>query len=66
MKTDDRLTRCPPKGTAGDAFLAVLCACGHYICKILTHLRANLALFIVAMPNATWLRLADQIMPEAA
>ncbi|MCC5955827.1 MAG: IS5 family transposase [Natronohydrobacter sp.] len=29
MKTDSRLTRCPLKGTEGDALIAVLCACGH-------------------------------------
>ncbi len=38
MKTDGRLTRCPLKGTAGDALFAVLCACGHNIRKILAHL----------------------------
>ena len=29
MKTDGRLTRCPLKGTLGDALFAVLCGCGH-------------------------------------
>ena len=66
MKTDGRLTRCPLKGTAGDAIFAVLCACGHNIRKILAHLRAILVLLIAAMLNATWLRPADQIIPEAA
>ena len=66
MKTDGRLTRCPLKGTAGDAIFAVLCACGHNIRKILAHLRTILAPFIAAMLNAAWLRPADQIRPEAA
>lgn len=40
MKTDGRLSRCPLKGTIGDAVFAVLNACGHNIRKILAHLRA--------------------------
>ena len=43
MKTDGRLSRCPLKGTIGDALFATLCACGHNIRKILAHLRAWLA-----------------------
>lgn len=39
MKTDGRLSRCPLKGTIGDAIFA----CGHNIRKILAHLRAWLA-----------------------
>ena len=39
MKNDGRLTRCPLKGTAGDALFAVLCGCGHNIRMILRHLR---------------------------
>ncbi|MDT8329276.1 MAG: IS5 family transposase [Roseovarius sp.] len=66
MKTDGRLTRCPLKGTAGDAIFAVLCACGHNIRKILAHLRAILALFIAVILAAIWQRPVDQIMPEAA
>lgn len=46
MKTDGRLSRCPLKGTAGDAFFAVLCGCGHNIRKILAHLRALWTLII--------------------
>ncbi len=42
MKTDGRLTRCPLKGTEGDALFAVLCGCGHNIRMILRHLRAVL------------------------
>jgi len=42
MKTDGRLTRCPLKGTTGDAIFAVLCGCGHNIRMILRHLRAFL------------------------
>jgi len=42
MKNDGRLTRCPLKGTAGDALFAVLCGCGHNIRMILRHLRALL------------------------
>ena len=52
MKTDGRLTRCPLKGTTGDALFAVLCACGHNIRKILAHLRALLALLIAAILGA--------------
>ena len=40
MKNDGRLTRCPLKGTTGDALFAVLCGCGHNIRMILRHLRA--------------------------
>ena len=46
MKTDDRLTRCPLKGTTGDALFAVLCGCGHNIRMILRHLRVFLCQFI--------------------
>jgi len=42
MKNDGRLTRCPLKGTDGDALFAVLCGCGHNIRMILRHLRASL------------------------
>ena len=42
MKNDGRLTRCPLKGTEGDARFAVLCGCGHNIRMILRHLRAAL------------------------
>ena len=42
MKNDGRLTRCPLKGTKGDALFAVLCGCGHNIRMILRHLRAIL------------------------
>jgi len=42
MKNDGRLTRCPLKGTQGDAIFAVLCGCGHNIRMILRHLRAVL------------------------
>lgn len=52
MKTDGRLSRCPLKGTPGDALFAVLCGCGHNIRKILAHLRALLALIIAAILSA--------------
>jgi transposase, IS5 family len=58
MKTDGRLSRCPLKGTIGDAVFAVLNACGHNIRKILAHLRAWLAWIIAVrwaaktMPNS--------------
>jgi IS5 family transposase len=61
MKTDGRLTRCPLKGTVGDAIFAVLNACGHNIRKILAHLRAWLAWIIAVlwaaetMPNRRYL-----------
>ncbi|WP_299592318.1 IS5 family transposase [uncultured Tateyamaria sp.] len=42
MKNDGRLTRCPLKGTEGDAIFAVLCGCGHNIRMILRHLRGTL------------------------
>jgi IS5 family transposase len=60
MKTDGRLSRCPLKGTIGDALFATLCACGHNIRKILAHLRAWLA-WIVAAFLATK---ADQDQPH--
>ena len=46
MKTDGRLTRCPLKGTEGDALFAVLCGCGHNIRMILRHLRVFLCQLI--------------------
>jgi IS5 family transposase len=46
MKNDGRLTRCPLKGTTGDALFAVLCGCGHNIRMILRHLRDFLCQFI--------------------
>ena len=49
MKTDGRLSRCPLKGTIGDAVFAVLNACGHNIRKILAHLRAWLACSIIVV-----------------
>jgi len=52
MKTEGRLSRCPLKGTVGDALFAVLNACGHNIRKILAHLRAWLAWIIAAISNA--------------
>ena len=49
MKTDGRLSRCPLKGTIGDAVFAVLNACGHNIRKILAHLRAWLDCIIAML-----------------
>jgi IS5 family transposase len=49
MKTDGRLSRCPLKGTTGDAIFAVLCGCGHNIRKILAHLRGLFALLCAAI-----------------
>jgi len=49
MKTDGRLSRCPLKGTTGDALFATLCACGHNIRKIPAHLRAWLASIVAAI-----------------
>jgi transposase, IS5 family len=52
MKTDGRRSRCPLKGTLGDATFATLCACGHNIRKILAHLRAWLAWIVAGIMNA--------------
>jgi IS5 family transposase len=49
MKTDGRLSRCPLKGTFGDAIFAVLCGSGHNIRKILAHIRALCALILAAL-----------------
>jgi len=49
MQTDGRLSRCPLKGTDGDAIFAVLCGCGHNIRKILAYLRAIWAWLIAAI-----------------
>ncbi len=46
MKNDGRLTRCPLKGSEGDALFAVLCGCGHNIRMILRHLRVLLCQLI--------------------
>lgn len=64
MKTDGRLSRCPLKGTIGDALFAVLCCCGHNIRKILAHLRALLALIIAAILAAVSTTHAAQIPAE--
>jgi len=52
MKTDGRLSRCPLKGTFGDAIFAVLRGCGHNIRKILNHIRAFCALILTALCTA--------------
>ena len=49
MKTDGHLSRCPLKGSVGDALFAVLCVFGHNIRKILAHLRAWLAWMIASL-----------------
>ena len=59
MKTDGRLSRCPLKGTTGDAIFAVLCGCGHNLRKILAHLRALLTLFIT-----TFAVIMNALIPE--
>jgi IS5 family transposase len=55
MKTDGRLSRCPLRGTNGDAVFAALCACGHNIRKILAYLRAWLASIVAAIRAAVYL-----------
>lgn len=52
MKNDGRLTRCPLKGTEGDAIFAVLCGCGHNIRMILRHLRYILRRIISLIQQA--------------
>ncbi len=69
MKTDGRLSRCPLKGTFGDAIFAVLCGCGHNIRKILAHLRALLAFLIAALAvvmTPRWPKTAGAIIREAS
>jgi transposase, IS5 family len=52
MKTDGRLSRSPLQRAIGDTVFAVLNACGHNISKILAHLRAWLAWFVVTLWTA--------------
>ena len=52
MKSDGRLSRCPLKGTFGDAIFAVLCGCGHNIRKILAHIRALIIAVLAAVLDA--------------
>lgn len=52
MKTDGRIARCALKGTIGDAIFAVLCGCGHNICKILAHLRSLLLALLATLIQA--------------
>ena len=73
MKNDGRLTRCPLKGTDGDALFAVLCGCGHNIRMILRHLRAVLRQLIWILRRACMivdaemaLRRRDQVDKLAA
>lgn len=49
MKNDGRLRRNWLKGTAGDAFHALLCGCGHNLRMILRKLRLLLALILVRL-----------------
>lgn len=49
VKTDGRLSRCPLKGTVGDAVFAVLNECGQNVRKILAHLRIWLAWTIAVL-----------------
>jgi len=66
MKIDGRLSRCPLKGTAGDAVFAVLCGCGHNIRKILAHLRALLAAVITWLnASLTWSTTQNQTAQPA-
>ena len=66
MKTDGRLSRCPLKGTIGDAVFAVLNACGHNIRKILAHLRAWLAWIIAVLCTPEIQQHQRYIAPEPA
>ena len=59
MKNDGRLTRCPLKGTTGDAIFAVLCGCGHNIRMIRRHLR-------VVLRRLIWLFNSLRRLAEAA
>lgn len=59
MKTDGRLTRCPLKGTEGDALFAVLCGCGHNIRMILRHLRVFLCQLIWLIATSRLLAARD-------
>ena len=52
MKSDGRLSRCPLKGTIGDAIFAVLCGCGHNLRKILAHIRALITMILAALLGA--------------
>ena len=54
MKNDGRLTRCPLKGTEGDALFAVLCGCGHNIRMILRHLRLTICQLIWLRTRQRW------------
>jgi IS5 family transposase len=49
MKNDGRLRRNWLKGTAGDAFHALLCGCGHNLRMILRKLRLLLAQTLVRL-----------------
>ena len=66
MKTDGRLSRCPLKGTIGDAVFAVLNACGHNIRKILAHLRAWLAWIIAVLWTAETTPYRSYVIVNAA
>lgn len=57
MKNDGRLRKNWLKGTAGDAFHAILCGCGHNLRMILRKLRLLLTLFFVRLHN--WLPAND-------
>lgn len=61
MKTDGRLTRCPLKGTIGDAIFAVLCGCGQNIRLILAHLRKLLREICSALLAALFATLAGML-----
>ncbi|MGR3366256.1 MAG: IS5 family transposase [Sagittula sp.] len=68
MKTDGRLTRCPLKGTTGDALFAVLCGCGHNIRMILRHLRVVLCqlVWLITLLRSCMPRLGRHQEPQIA
>lgn len=53
MKNDGRLRKNWLKGTAGDAFHAILCGCGHNLRMILRKLRLLLILLFVQLRNCS-------------
>ena len=65
MKSDGRLSRCPLKGTFGDAMFAVLCGDGQNMRKILAYIRA-LIIAITAVALAAVIPEIDQPNVRAA
>jgi transposase, IS5 family len=66
MKSDGRLSRCPLKGTVGDAIFAVFCGWGHNIRKKLAHKRALITMLLAVLLGAIRVEIYQPNVPGIA